>query len=47
MTFLILITFVIIFLLLYSACIVSSKCSRKEELQEIEVIVKDLESHNE
>lgn len=47
MTFLILSTLVIAFLVLYSACILSSECSEKEELQEIEVIVNDLESHNE
>jgi len=46
MTFLIISIFVIALLILYSLCVISSKCSRKEELQEIEVIVDEIESHN-
>ncbi len=45
MTFFIIIIFVITFLILYSTCMMSSECSRKEELQEIEVLVDDLNSH--
>lgn len=46
MTFLIISIFVIILLVLYSSCIISGRCSKKEELQEIEVIVDEIESHN-
>ena len=46
MTFLIISIFVISLLILYSSCIISSRCSKKEELQEIEVIVDEIESHN-
>ncbi len=47
MTFLIIsVVIVIILLILYSACIISKRCSRIEELQELEVLVNDLDSHN-
>ena len=46
MTFLIISIFVISILILYASCIVASRCSRKEELQEIEVIVDEIESQN-
>lgn len=46
MTFLIICIFVIFLLILYASCIISSRCSKKEELQQIEVIVDEIESHN-
>lgn len=46
MTFLIISVFVISILILYASCLIAGKCSRKEELQEIEVIVDEIESHN-
>lgn len=46
MTFFIISFFVIGLLILYASCIISSRCSKKEELQEIEVIVDEIDSHN-
>lgn len=46
MTFFIISTFVIGLLVLYTSCIIASRCSKNEELQEIEVIVDEIESHN-
>lgn len=46
MTFLIISIFVISLLILYVSCIIAGRCSKKEELQEIEVIVDEIESHN-
>jgi len=42
MTFLILMILTILLLTIYSACILSGKCSREEELKEIEVVIDDL-----
>ena len=46
MTFFIISIFVISVLVLYSSCVIAGRCSKKEELQEIEVIVDEIESHN-
>ena len=46
MTILILSVFVICLLILCASCIISSRCTKEEELQKIEVIVDEIESHN-
>lgn len=46
MTFLVISIFVISILILYTSCVICGRCSKKEELQEIEVIVDEIESHN-
>lgn len=46
MTFLVISIFVIGILILYASCIICSRCNKREELQEIEVIVDEIESHN-
>ena len=46
MTFLVIMIFVISLSILYSSCIISNRCSKREELQKIEVIVDEIESHN-
>lgn len=43
MTFLILIIFIIFITIIYSACILSGKYSRMEELEEVKVVIDDLE----
>jgi len=46
MTFLIIGIFVIILAILCTSCMISSRYSKKEELQKIEVIVDEVDSHN-
>lgn len=46
MTFFIISIFVIGLLVLYTTCIISGRYSKEEELQKIEVIVDEIESHN-
>lgn len=46
MTFFIVSIFIISLFILCASCIVSSRCSKEEELHEIEVIVDEIESHN-
>ena len=46
MTIFIISVFVIVLLILYASCIIASRCGKEEELQKIEVIVDEIESHN-
>jgi len=46
MTIFIISVFVIGLLILYTSCIIAGRCSKEEELQTIEVIVDEIESHN-
>ena len=44
MTFFIIV--VMILFILYATCIVSRRCSKIEELQELEVLINDLDGHS-